>query len=39
MITMRDSDAKINFRSSRTQHLLPITDRFDADGHQRSFDR
>jgi len=39
MITMRNSDTKIDFGSRRAQHLLVITDRFDADRDQRSLDR
>ena len=39
MITMRQAYAEIHFRSRGAQHLLPITDRFDADSDQRSVDR
>jgi len=39
MITMRDAYAEINFCSGRTQHSLPIADRFKADGDQRAIDR
>ena len=39
MIKMWHPDTKIDFGSSGAQHPLPITDRFDADGDERSLDR
>ena len=39
MIKMWHSHTKINFGSRDAQHLLSVTDRFDADGNERPFDR